>query len=48
MLAPWHGPTTLMESLLAAKRAGADAIITCAALDVAEHLRSGYATTAGA
>lgn len=38
----------LMESLLAFKRAGADAIITYAALEVAEHLRSGYATTARA
>ncbi len=36
----------LMESLLAFKRSGADAIVTYAALEVAEHLRSSYATTA--
>ena len=36
----------LLESLLAFKRAGADAILTYAALEIAEHLRSSYATTA--
>jgi porphobilinogen synthase len=36
----------LIESLLAFKRSGADAIVTYAALEVAEHLRSSYATTA--
>ena len=36
----------LMESLLAVKRAGADAIVTYAALEVAEHLRGTHATTA--
>ena len=35
-----------MESLLALKRAGAHAILTYAALEIAEHLRSSYATTA--
>ena len=35
-----------MESLLAFKRAGADAIPTYAALEIADHLRSSYATTA--
>jgi len=36
----------LMESLLAFKRAGADAILTSAALEIAEHPSRSYATTA--
>lgn len=37
----------LMENLLAFKRAGADAILTYAALEIAEHLRGSYAAARG-